>query len=385
VRKNGNGSISRTWCFRYKWREEPVRIVIGHFVAGQRDTMTLADAREAAQALRRNLDDGVDPRRAGPRRRATITPTTLSAATADPSSRYSIEFLASEFLDRYVRPGRKQPAYVERILQKDVLSDAAWKGRDARSIKPIEVIQLLDGVVARGSRVMANRVAAILGQMFKFGIHRQIVDDSPVKLLMLPGGKEKSRERTLTDGELSAFLSHPEKCCRREVLEHVITVLLLTGQRRGELALARWSEIDFKAATWTIPDENSKNGRGHVVPLSPWALQEFEVLRSLSGKSTYVLPNESGDGPIDPKLLTRSVARCLGKFKKAGIDAFTLHDLRRTCRTGLARLKIEPHIAERVLNHVQEKIPGTYDLHDYLAEKRVSLEKWATHLAGLRR
>ncbi|HTE41310.1 MAG TPA: hypothetical protein VK629_10780, partial [Steroidobacteraceae bacterium] len=85
----------------------------------------------------------------------------------------------------------------------------------------------------------------------------------------------------------------------------------------------------------------------------------------------------------DPKLITRSVARCLESFAENDIEPFTPHDLRRTVRTGLAKLKVEPHIAERVLNHVQERIAGTYDVHDYADEKRAALEKWAAHLRTL--
>jgi len=106
-----------------------------------------------------------------------------------------------------------------------------------------------------------------------------------------------------------------------------------------------------------------------------------------------LFPN-GGDAPADPKLLTRNLARAFpesGAKKKVrdtltdrGIEPFTLHDLRRTCRTGLAKLKIAPHVAERVMNHAQEKIPGTYDVHDYLEEKREALNKWADHLRGLR-
>jgi integrase len=73
----------------------------------------------------------------------------------------------------------------------------------------------------------------------------------------------------------------------------------------------------------------------------------------------------------------------LSRFRKIGIANFTLHDLRRTCRTGLARLRVEPHIAERVLNHAQERIAGTYDVHDYLDERRAALDRWADHLRGL--
>jgi integrase len=371
-------STSRTWLMRYRWRGQWVRLVIGH-----RPTMSLADARVRALELRRAIDDGIDPRRARPRRQAPETPQPLSAAATSPDAAHSIETLAREFLDLHVRPNRRRPEYADSILKRDVLPE--WKGRDARTIKPREVVELLDGIVKRGSAVMANRVAGLLSQMFRFGVHRAIVDESPVQLLYRPGGKEKPRERSLTDQELEAFLKDPRKPCRFERLERVILILLLTGQRRGELALARWSHIDLKAGTWRIPDEHAKAGRGHVVPLTKWAVREFEALQRLAKHSPYAMPSEpGGDAAIDPKQLTRSLAKCRERFKAEGIAEFTLHDLRRTCRTGLARLEVPPHIAERVLNHAQERIAGTYDTHDYLPEKRAALEKWEKHLEGLK-
>lgn len=374
VRSTRKG-FSRTWLFRYRWREEWVRLTLGH-----RPSMSHRDAKDAADVMRRALDSGIDPRRARPSRRERPALLPLSSAIrAD--DKHTVDFLASEFMERHVKPHRRRPEYVQAIMDRDVL--ASWRGRDARSIKPREVIELLDGIVARGSRVMANRTAAILGQLFKFGIHRSIVDDSPVKLLMRPGGKEKPRGRALSDPELKALLADPIAATRFERLARVITILLLTGQRRGELALARWRDIDFKAQTWTIPDENSKI-RGHVVPLTDWALREFQALKNQAGRSMWVLPGSDPTKPLDAKLLTRGVAKCQGRFKKLGIAAFTLHDLRRTCRTGLAKLGVEPHIAERVLNHAQEKIPGTYDVHDYVDEKRAALVKWADHVEALR-
>lgn len=375
VRPKASGS-SRTWLLRYMWRDEWVRIVIGHF-----PEMSLVQARERAQELRKAIDDGIDPRRARPRRRQVAAPLPLSAASVSSDSKHSIEFLANEFMQRYVRPRRKRPEYAQAILNRDVLP--AWRGRDARTIEPGEVIELLDGIVDRGSPVSANRTAALLGQMFKFGIHRRIVTSTPVQLLYRPGGTEKPRERTLTDEELKSFLADPKDATRFERLSHAMLVLLLTGQRRGELALARWSEIDFTAKTWTIPDENAKGGRGHIVPLSDWALEEFAALQRLAKRSPWVLPASVSDQHLDPKQLTRSVAKCQARFKERGIAAFTLHDLRRTCRTGLSRLKVEPHIAERVLNHAQERIPGTYDRWEYLDEKREALDKWSAYLKGL--
>jgi integrase len=376
VRRRRNG-FSRTWLLRFKFRGEETRILIGHF-----PETSLEAARGLARHYRELASQGIDPRRARPRRSERPSPIPISSAPANPGDKHTVEFLASEFMERYVKPRRKHPEYAQAILNLDVLP--TWKGRDARTIAPGEVIELLDGIVDRGSRVKANRTAGLLSQMFRFGIHRRIVASTPVQLLFRPGGQEKPRQRTLTNAELQAFLADPKDATRYERLGHVITLLLLTGQRRGELALARWSEIDFKAKSWTIPDENAKAGRGHVVPLSDWAAKEFEALKRLSRGSQWVLPDTDDENHLDPKLLTRGVAKCQERFIERGIGAWTLHDLRRTCRTGLAKLGVTPHIAERVLNHAQERIPGTYDVHQYLNEKRVALEQWATHLAALR-
>lgn len=375
VRPKGT-TLTRTWLFRYKWRGQPLRITIGH-ISG----MSLAAARERAIEYRRNLDDGIDPRRARPRRNPTTAPASLSAAVVNPGDKHAMETLADEFIERHLKTTRKRPEYAVRILKTEVLT--VWKGRDARTIQPGEVIDLLDGIVERGSKVMANRVAAILTQLFKFGIHRRIVPSSPVQLLYRPGGKEKPRERALSDDELKAFLKHRDAVLKSPRIAHALMVLLLTLQRRSEVALAKWREIDFKEKTWLIPDENAKAGKGHVVPLTAWAIEELEALKKLAGRSRFVFPTDDGKKSAEGKLITRSVARCQDQFKGKGIKAWTPHDLRRTGRTGLARLRVEPHIAERVLNHAQERIPGTYDVHHYLDEKRAALEKWEAHLRGL--
>jgi integrase len=151
--------------------------------------------------------------------------------------------------------------------------------------------------------------------------------------------------------------------------------------RRG--ALAQWKHIDFKARTWTMPASHSKNGRGHVLGVGDWSLEEFTVLKRMSKGSRYVLPNANDSGPIDPKYITRSVARCLKRFGKAGIAPFTPHDLRRTGRTGLARLGVSKDVAERVLNHAHEGMEGVYDVHDYLEEKRAALKTWEGYLHSL--
>ena len=114
-----------------------------------------------------------------------------------------------------------------------------------------------------------------------------------------------------------------------------------------------------------------------------WAIEELQKLKVMAGGSRYVLPNTAKTAPADPKYITRSVARCLKRFKKHGVTAFTAHDLRRTGRTGLAKLGIKTDTGERVLNHARERIEATYDVHGYIGEKPETLEKWAKYLAGL--
>jgi len=362
---------------RFKFRKKETRITLGHF-----PLTSLAEARRQVQELREKATKGIDPRKARPRRnllrqveeRAALN----TGISADP---HSIESLCSTFMSRHVRPSRKQPEYAQRILNASALKH--WRGRDARTITPVEVLEVLDNIVDGGSPVMANRTAALLGQLFRYGIHRRIVTDSPVKLLYRPGGKEKPRDRTLTDEELKILLSI-EPLPRWERMHRAINILLLTGQRRGELALAAWKEVDFGKKLWTIPAERTKTGKATAVPLTDWAIEELCTLKREAESSPWIFPSDDEKLPADPKLLTRNTARAQERFGRQGVAAFTLHDLRRTCRTGLSKLKIPPHIAERVLNHSQEKIAGTYDTYDYLDEKREALEKWTVHLLSVK-
>ena len=379
VREKRDGS-SRTWLFRYRWRGEWVRLAIGHY-----PSMSLADARERAGELRKVLNDGIDPRRARPGRRALDIP-----AGGGGGGEHTVETLVAEYLEHYVAKRGKDPAAaqerVRRLLEKEL---RPWAGRDARTIKPREAVELLDAIVHRGSPVMANRFAGTLSKLFKLGVQRAIVEQNPVQLLIPPGGRERPRDRVLSDPELAALLA-----CLDNVFTHarrttaVIRLILYTACRRSEIALARWNHfrLDGDAPLWTVPEELSKTGGRYLIPLVPAAVEELKRLRVNARGSAYVFPSKTGgpDKQADPMILTRSLARNLDRLRKHGIKQFTLHDLRRTVRTGLARLKVEPHIAERVLNHAQRGVLKTYDLHQYEGEKRAALENWAAHLNGLR-
>jgi len=367
---------------------------------------TIAQAHELALQYRALLARGIDPRKADrpltvgsargrPKASAGVEAALFSTDPASPGEfdtlldattleldPHGFKFLLREFYRRYVVPGRKQPGYVRRILEAEFFP--VWKDRDARTIKPREVIALLDTVVDRGSRVMANRIASVLSQLFLYGIQRDIVGDSPVKLLGRPGGKEKRRKRALAPTETQAFVQKIDIACRSRRKARALMVLLLTLQRRSELGLAKWSEFDFEKKIWLIPEEHTKKNRAQLVPLTDWAIEELQALKRMSGNSIFVLPSSRPDRPANPKLITRSVARSLHRFKEIGVEAFRPHDLRRTGRTGLARLKVDRDIAKKVLNQLRDEMDEIYDVFEYYTEKRTALEAWEQYLLELK-
>jgi integrase len=401
-------SGSKAWLFRFKWDGAATRITLGKFPA-----VGLAEARQLAMKNREWLDKGIDPRRAADRlgrgngddRKGTppgSTPSAPGREPLDPSDferrlaatpkgsvpmpatgdRSSVLFIAHEYIEKWFKAQGKNSKEACRMLRAYVLPK--WHWRDGRTITSREVIELLDQVVERGAPAMANNLAQMLGHMFKFAIHRGTLENSPVQLLYRPGGRPRRRKRVLSEEELRSFVTNIDLICCTKKRKHVLLVLLLTMQRRGELARAEWTEFDFANRTWKIPAAHSKNKREHAVPLTRWAIAELDALKLLANGSRFVLPGKKPDRHADPKLITRGVKRLLPRFLAHGIDAFVPHDLRRTGRTTLGRLKVSPFIGERVINHSKGVLEETYDLWDYFDEKRDALERLENYLLQLR-
>jgi integrase len=301
----------------------------------------------------------------------------------DPTDKHSVQFLAYEYVEFYVKREREGSREVVRILKKDALP--YWQKRDARTISSREIIERLDAIAGRGAPVMANRTAQILSQMFTFGIHRSIVTNSPVNLLFPPGGTENACDRMLSEDEIYRFIHGLPYVAQTEVRRRTLMVLLLTAVRRGSLAQAKWTEFDFNACEWHVPAEHDKERRSHIVPLTGWAVEELLALKRLSPDSIFVLPKRRKnrtDQPSSAQLISRSVKRLQGRFQAIGIGPFTPHDIRRTVRTQLAMLGTSEDIGERILNHSRGEIVNTYDLHKYVPEKRIALKRWECKLRG---
>jgi integrase len=225
------------------------------------------------------------------------------------------------------------------------------------------------GTRKHGGPVAANRARAALSAMFRWSIGEgKYKHDNPVA----GTNKQKEndpRERSLSDEEAATLWNAlPDDSYGR-----VVKLILLTGCRRGEIGGLQWSEIDTEARTITIPGSRTKNGREHVVPLSDMALAIVEGLPRFEHRQAVFGRGQGGFGNWSKTKIALDKAANLK-------TPWTLHDLRRTVRTGMGMLGVQPHIAEAVLNHLPPKLVRTYDRNTYLAEKKAALDLWTSHL-----
>jgi integrase len=150
--------------------------------------------------------------------------------------------------------------------------------------------------------------------------------------------------------------------------------LALTGQRREEVARCTWDEIDLKTRTWKLSSDRTKNAKSHEVHLS----DQVTAILNRANKQGKLVFSRSGNIPFQDFSVAKREIDLL-----SGVTGWRLHDLRRTCVSGMARLGIAPHVADKILNHQGGTISGVaavYQRHDFLAERREALEKWAAHV-----
>jgi integrase len=345
----------KSWFLMTRIGGKMSRLTLGRYPA-----MGLSKARQSARSKLEEIARGTDPRatRPAPRRPDTV--------------RNVIE----EFMTRHAKANRSWRE-VERIFNHDVIP--VWGNRPIAAITRRDVLDLLDSIVDRGSPIMANRTLANVRKLFNWAISRDIIEASPCTKVT-PPGPAVSRDRVLTDDEIAAIwrasegLGYP--------FGTFVQVLLLTAQRRDEVASMRHDDVDLAAAVWTIPREMTKGDRAHEVPLAPRAV-------ALIGKPPTVVAETAS-----PFMFTTTGRTPISGFSKAkatldrlsGVTNWRLHDLRRTAATGMARLGIAPHVVEKVLNHQSGVISGVaavYNRAGYDTEKRAALEAWADRVGAI--
>ena len=258
------------------------------------------------------------------------------------------------------------------LLRRDVVP--YWGAKSIHEIKKRDVSDLISLIAQRNAHA-SHRLLKTLKTFFRWCVGRAVIDFSPAEGISAPY-REVSRDRVLTDQELAAIILSARRMS--PPYGRIVEFLALTGQRREEVAQLKWDELDEKTRTWTIPGSRTKNKKAHIVHLSEPA---WKVIEACSGQP-YVFGTATGKR-----------FQQFGRGKRAidklcGVAGWRLHDLRRTIVSGMARLGIPPHVADKILNHQAGTISGVaavYQRHDFLVERKEALDRWGAHVERILR
>jgi integrase len=339
---------SKTWVYTFRSGSKVRRLTLGSFPA-----MSIGEARAAWREAHMDVKAGRDP---SPQRRRQAS--LLFADTFE------------DWLRRDQAKNRTRGA-IERMLRKDVLPN--WRHRSVAEITRRDVLDVLDGIVDRGSPIMARRVHSHLSRLFNWSVERGILAASPMTGTKAPG-EEKSRTRVLDDDELIRVWKAAD--ADGVPFGQIIKLLILTGARRDEIGGLKWCEIHDDEIC--LEGDRTKNGVPHLIPLSAPAQ---EILRSLERHDGSHVFSKYGT-PVS------GYSKAQSRLRRAAAvpEHWTIHDIRRSVATGLQRMGVQLPVTEAVLGHVsgsRRGVIGIYQRHDYGAEKRSALEAWGAHVMAM--
>lgn len=361
------------WKFRYRYQGKQRVMKIGNY-----SDLPLADARKVVKRLRAQVDLGHDVAGEKQTRKADG----LAKIEADKLA-LNVAQLADEYYERMIANRWKHPNIVRSRIDKDIKPNIGKL--KVEDVRPMHIDALLQSVVERGAPTVANDVLRWVRRMFDYAVKRHMIETNPASAFDLSdaGGKEKSRDRALSESELIQFFSamRVAKGFSRQN-ELTVKLLLLLAVRKMELIAAQWSEFDLDEGIWYLPGERTKTGAPIDIPLPPVAVEWLRELKELATASRWVLPARKMQNRMIPHVCDSTLSVALSKVKH-GLPHFTVHDFRRTARSHLAALGVQPHIAERCLNHKLRGVEGIYDRHDYFEERKAALNAWANLLVRL--
>ncbi len=338
--------------------------------------VTLARAREKADASRALVADGVDPVQ-----HRDTTEAKRKAADAAQAARHTVHTLFEEWHRKEASKRKDKGAEIRRAFEKDIIPTIGRMYAD--EVKRRDVMRVLDGVMERGVGRYANLLLQYLRQMFRFAALRDIVPGDPTFGLRKKnvGGAEEERTRYLSEAEIAELAAKLPAAKLTPMAEAALWIMLSTCCRVGEISCARWADIVLDAGTWTIPAEIAKNGREHLVHLSDLAARQFETLRSFATNDTWIFPDRTGTNHVCTKTLQKQfrdrqrTQRMSGRSKALGALALSggewrAHDLRRTGSTLMGELGVRSDVIDRCLNHVgDDKLRKTYQHQELIAER----------------
>lgn len=361
IRVTDKGGMS--WVIMYRTLDDNRgKIIQKRHKIGDYPSLSLADARTMARDALLKASRGDDPATAKQAARAAL----------DGAITFSIAL--DQFIEKYAKHNTRGWKETKRVFDK-YLKPELGEYR-LKAVTSLHIRNLIEAM-AETAPYMANRTLAYIRKFFNWAVDRELVPSSPVAAIK-PPAKEKSRDRILTDEEVKAMwdafsvMGWP--------FGQAFQLLLVTGQRRDEVAKMRWKDLDLEADLWTLSREATKADRLHEVPLSPLAV---DILRKVKRTSNEYVFSTNGKTPISGFSRAKTKA---DEVSSVNMPEWRLHDLRRTAASNMAKLGIAPHVIEKVLNHSTGTISGVaavYNRYGYDDEKRAALGTWARALEAV--
>jgi integrase len=231
-------------------------------------------------------------------------------------------------------------------------------------------------IAANHGRTTAARARANMSALFTWAMQAGLVESNPVIGSVNPEDGIAARDRTLSDAELRAVWN----ACNDDAFGRVVKMLVLTGCRRDEIGGLRWSEIDMASGTMSIPGSRTKGKKALVLTLPEMALNILRAVPRREGQEFVFGPKRAfGAWSYGMLALNNRVAAMNG----TPLPHWTLHDLRRSMRSGLGKIGVRPDVAELVIGHSKTGIERIYDRYRYAPEIKAALATWANHVTAV--
>ena len=374
IRSKSNGGSK---CFRMAYR-----------INGKQSWITLeknnlADARLERDGYKKLIKQGINPslERILKTERKAQQQLDEQEAITKLKARMTVNMLFEEWCDIDLLE-RKDIINLRRMFAKDVLPDLGELFIE--DVTKGHIVAVVNKLKKRRVKHLARNVLKLMRQMFRFAVNNDKIEKEPTATLKIAATTTTTpteRERVLSEIEIRALKRQMPDAHLVKTTEAAVWIALSTVCRIGEISRAKISDVDWDAGTWIIPKGNSKNGKAHNIYLSRFALEQFNILRSLTTSTVWLLPNRNDTSHINDKTVTKqttsrqtdSPLQARSKDNLALIligGKWTPHDLRRTGATIMGNLGVASDVIDKCLNHTEEnKLKRVYQRQKLEAEQ----------------
>lgn len=334
-------------------------------------SLSLAEARLLLTRAHRLVEQGESPSRSKVEKRT-------EAADALTFGSWAEKYFAEADLAESTRAMRKS------VYDRNLADEF---GRlKLEEISPVRLMARCEKIKERGAAAPAVHAREIVLQVFRFIQARGLKIDNPAESIRPSAiATFKARDRALTPAEIHTFFSALEQTATMSTLRLAVKFMLLTLVRKSEFIEAKWDEINFETAIWTIPKERMKAGRPHNVYLSQQALDILVAFKTCFSASSYLHPGRyETELPISSATLNRVIDATVKVIQDRGEDfaPLTVHDLRRTASTLLHEAGFNSDWIEKCLAHEQRGVRAVYNKAEYADQRREMLQSWADMVDG---